>query len=204
MAKKGAVALLLVVVLYKLFSGPGRALDYGPGVVAPKQPLQITEDLPGPFDANGYRLTPLARFELEGRVLSTEAYDWDREAELAPVDIAFGWGPMSDSAVLEQIHISQGGRFYRWRVEEFPIPRPEIEHNSANMHLIPATDQVRDRIKGARVGEVAQLRGYLVRADAEDGWHWVSSLTRNDTGAGACELIWVESFESAAPLSHGG
>jgi hypothetical protein len=26
------------------------------------------------------------------------------------------------------------------------------------------------------------------------GWRWVSSLSREDTGAGACELIWVESL----------
>jgi hypothetical protein len=31
-----------------------------------------------------------------------------------------------------------------------------------------------------------------VRADASDGWRWISSLKRTDIGAGACELVWVE------------
>ena len=30
------------------------------------------------------------------------------------------------------------------------------------------------------------------RMRAPDGWRWRSSLTREDTGAGACELVWVE------------
>jgi hypothetical protein len=32
----------------------------------------------------------------------------------------------------------------------------------------------------------------LVEADGRDGWKWRSSLTRDDTGDGACELMWVE------------
>jgi hypothetical protein len=30
-----------------------------------------------------------------------------------------------------------------------------------------------------------------VRLDGEDGSHWQSSLTREDSGGGACELLWV-------------
>jgi hypothetical protein len=40
------------------------------------------------------------------------------------------------------------------------------------------------------------VRGYLVEARGADGWRWRSSLTREDTGAGACELIWVESVST--------
>jgi hypothetical protein len=29
----------------------------------------------------------------------------------------------------------------------------------------------------------------LVNATRADGWHWNSSLSRDDTGAGACELL---------------
>lgn len=41
--------------------------------------------------------------------------------------------------------------------------------------------------------QVLQLAGKLVRVDAPDGWHWQSSLTREDTGHGSCELVYVES-----------
>jgi hypothetical protein len=38
---------------------------------------------------------------------------------------------------------------------------------------------------------VVALSGYLVRVTAADGWHWNSSMTRSDSGHGACELVWV-------------
>ena len=62
-----------------------------------------------------------------------------READLSPVDVAFGWGRMSDPAVIERLTISQSNRWYHWRYEGEPsIPAPEIAVSSANMQLIPA------------------------------------------------------------------
>ena len=63
------------------------------------------------------------------------------------------------------------------------------------MHLIPANDTIERRIKAARVGQVVTLSGYLVDVKTDTGWTINSSLTREDTGAGACEVIWVESFD---------
>jgi hypothetical protein len=103
-----------------------------------------------------------------------------------------GWGRMSDEGVLRNIDISQSGRFGFWRVKEFPIPEREIETSAANMHLIAADRNIERQISQVRRGQVVHMRGYLVRADASDGWHWISSLSREDTGAGACELFWVE------------
>jgi len=140
----------------------------------------------------GYEIRPLARFELEARVLGVERYHFDRGANLSPVDLVLGWGRMSDSTVLDRIAISQGGRVYYWRTPQFPIPRREIETSSANMHMVPANEEVARQLKGARPGHVVRLAGYLIEARGTDGWRWKSSLTRTDTGNGACELIWVE------------
>lgn len=175
----------------------GRGIEHAPGVLAVAQPQQraLSVAPPPQFRKNDYTLTALAHFTLQARVLGVENYRFDREADLAPVDLTLGWGPMSDSSVLSEISISQGGRFYTWRVGRFPIPRRDIEVNSANMHLVPATAEVEKQIKRARVGNIVRLSGYLVDARAGDGWSWRSSLTREDTGAGACELIWVEQIE---------
>ncbi len=173
-----------------------RGIERAPGVIAAAVPQQrAIAASPPQFEKKGYTLTALARFTLTARVLGVERYRFGREADLAPVDFALGWGPMSDSAVLSKLKISQGGRYYHWRTDEFPVPRREIEVNSANMHLIPATPAVEKQLKRARTGSIVQLSGYLVEARAADGWRWVSSLTREDTGAGACELIWVEHLE---------
>jgi hypothetical protein len=141
---------------------------------------------------NGYSIEVLERFDIAARVLGVARYRLDREAELSPVDLALGWGPMSDSDVLRHVQITQGNRFYYWRVQHFPIPRKQIETHSANMHLIPADENVGAALSAVRRGQVVHIEGYLVEVRAADGWRWRSSLTREDTGAGACEVVWVE------------
>jgi len=172
-----------------------RPVSHGPGVLAPTDPVQTPVLAAPSLHRRGYRITPLQSFSLEARVLSTEHYWFDRGAELSPVDLALGWGPMSDQAILDHIDISQGHRFYFWHVAKFPIPRRDIETHSANMHMIPATSDIERRLESVRSGEIVRLRGYLVEVQGQDGFTWRSSLTREDTGAGACELVWVEQLE---------
>lgn len=162
-----------------------------PGVNAPGVPLQTSLSRDA-FERKDYQITPLADFELTARVLSKKTYRFGREAVLSPVDLALGWGRMSDSSVLQAIRIRQSNRWYYWSTDNFPIPRREIETSSANMHMIPGNEQIRDQLMSITEGQTVKLEGYLVRVDADDGWHWVSSMTRNDTGQGACELVYVE------------
>jgi len=169
-----------------------------PGIGVQASPLQQALAQPVRFERDGHRIEALASFDITARVLGVERYALDRAARISPVDFALGWGRMSDSAVLEKISISQSNRYYYWRVREFPIPRREIETSSANMHMIPASAPVDARLRAVRVGQIVRLRGYLVRVDGPDGGRWVSSLTREDTGGGACEVIWVESIEIQA------
>ncbi len=159
-----------------------------------KTPRQTTPG--GIIQLNGHTITPLEPFQLEALVLSREDYRFDRGARVSPTDLALGWGPMADPQVLARIDISQSNRWYRWRAEEFPIPRREIETHSANMHLIPANDTVARALKQVEPGQRIVLSGQLVRVDGDDGFHWQSSLSREDTGEGACELIWVEGLSS--------
>ena len=83
-------------------------------------------------------------------------------------------------------------RFYHWHTDDFPIPRREIEVNSANMHMVPASADVERVLNSVKPGQHITFSGYLIEARGPDGWRWKSSLTREDTGAGACELVWVE------------
>lgn len=171
-----------------------RAVTHGVGNVASETPRQQEVDDGQPQNINGYQVTPLAKFDIEARLLSSENYRFGREAELSPIDFALGWGPMSDEAVLDKIKISQSGRFYFWHVDAFPIPRKEIETHSANMHMIPVDASVERALKAVRVGQVVHITGYLVEAKTADGWRWKSSLSRNDVGFGSCELVLVKSI----------
>jgi hypothetical protein len=192
------IGLLLIALLGGVQWWRHRPQTHSPGVLAPDAPTQIDLDPGSTLQRGDITLRTRARFELTARVLSREDYRFDAGASLAPVDLALGWGRMSDSAVLAQIQISQENRFYHWHVEHFPIPRREIEQSSANMHMIPADDTTRRELDRVRPGELIHLQGFLVDASRPNGWRWRTSMTRDDTGDGACELVYVESVEPAA------
>jgi hypothetical protein len=192
--------LLLVLIAWGAWSYfTGRPIEPGPGVHAPRPPLQQPPEDSTPFAFGDYRITPLARFHATARVLGTERYRFDRGADLVPVDLALGWGALSESRHLTEIDISQGNRFYFWRAKTLPLPREEIARQSANMHLIPRDTAMRERLLGVRPGQLVSFEGQLVEVVDADGWRWRSSLSREDTGNGACELVWLERFEVRDP-----
>ena len=191
--------LLAFLALLAWWQQTPRPHTHPPGVLVADAPRQQPIDTPPPPLRKGdIAIKPLATFSLSARVLSRADYHWDFGASLIPVDLALGWGRMSDSAVLDKMEISQSVRFFTWRVKQLPIPEREIIESAANMHLIPANAAVEHAIKRTRVGDIVTFDGYLVEADWPNGTKWVSSLTRSDSGAGACELVWVEHFDATS------
>jgi hypothetical protein len=175
-----------------------RAIQPADGVLAPEAPVQA--------DANGapevvlgrWTLTPRATYEVTARILGREDYRFDLIADLVPLDLALGWGPMSDNRVLEGFRISQGARFYSWRPvnASLPIEPGEVTRNSANTHVIPANASVASKLaRLRRGGQVVRLSGLLVDGVRDDGLKIRTSLTRSDTGAGACEFLLVRAVE---------
>jgi len=148
-----------------------------------------------------YTIEPQKPYQMRARVLGKRKYTSGREAELSPVDFALGWGPMMDPLTLQEIEISQRSRFYFWKVTKFPIPRRAIEHNSANVHIVPANESISVDLAQVEVGDVVELSGSLINVTAEDGWRWRSSLSFTDTGKGACELLWLEGIKLAHSAS---
>jgi hypothetical protein len=146
------------------------------------------------IEKSGYRIQPVASYDVRAVVLSTERYRTGREADLSPVDFALGWGPMSDPAVFGQLNISQGNRWYQYRWEGQPPIAPDlIVRSSANTHLIPANSDVERAILKVQKGDTVRLRGSLVNVEHPDGWRWRSSTSRDDSGGGSCELMLVTS-----------
>jgi hypothetical protein len=181
---------LVAVGIFRWYST--REVERAPGVIAAEQPAQSRIDSGDGIERDGFRLVPRAEFSARVRVLHREDYSVGPLAKLVPTDFAVGWGPMSDSAVLADIEISQGNRFYYWRTENWPIERHAIETHSANWHVIPENESVRAELTRIRAGSLVELRGRLV--DIEGGEVGMrTSLTRDDTGAGACEILLADS-----------
>ena len=175
-----------------------RSVSRQPGVLAAAEPRQQELDPAPEFADRGYRFIQRARYDITARVLRREIYRIDGGASLAPVDLAVGWGPLSDTRIVDQLEFSQMGRFFYWKPKDFatfPLAREAMIAHGAQMHLVPATKDIDRRIRKIRPGQVATIGGYLVDIRGPGGFIWNTSLTRNDTGDGACEIVWVETLE---------
>jgi hypothetical protein len=190
-------ALWMLIVAAGLWQGWQqwrlRPLHPVDGPIAPAEPLQAPLDDVRPIAHGRWTLTPRARYDITARILSREDYRFDPISDLVPMDLALGWGAMSDNRVLRAFRISQSARFYTWRMNgPLPIPRQEVIEHSANTHVIPADASVGSQLERLRAGQVVHLTGLLVDGARDDGRWMHTSLTRSDTGDGACEVMLVE------------
>lgn len=169
-----------------------RPVEQPPGVLVAESPRQTPVANPRPWKRADYTVRPLARYELAARIVGKESYRFDATADISPMDLALGWGRLSDSAVLDRLELRQSSRWLTWRYDRPPIPPAEIQRSLANVHVIPADTHVTQTLERLRPGQVVELHGYLVEVRGPGGGAWVSSLSREDDGKGACEIMWVE------------
>lgn len=191
--KKLLLASLVLLLFLAWRDWSRRDIVHPPGVLAPHPPRQSEVEGMEPIPAGEFELHPRAAFELRARVLSREDYWLGIESDLMPVDLALGWGQMSDQSVLDRIEIWQSGRWYHTRYRgTAPVSGRTIITQSSNMHMIPANDWVHGKLKELRRGDVVNLKGYLVDVSGDAGYRWPTSLSRDDTGFGACEVFYVD------------
>jgi hypothetical protein len=194
-------SVLGAIVLFFIWLAPNNntAPEYQPGITpvlasltAPLQkPLESASQNAQPFLLNEYILQPKAEIHFSARLLGKERYRLGRESDLSPYDFALGWGAMANPQVTDQIKITQSGRWFHWRADKLPITRKELEISASNVHIIPANEAVRDQMSRVGEGDIIQMSGQLVDVRSADGFFWNTSMTRQDVGAGACEILYA-------------
>jgi hypothetical protein len=190
--KKTLIPLSILLIILVYFFYPETIITFPPGVTAPNQPKQTNLSSGKVWNVKEFKIEALAEYDIKARVLSRNNFSIGKESELSPLDLALGWGPMSDQSVIDKIDISQRNRWYNWRSDELPIPMSNVSLNSANVHIIPKDETVEEKFEKVYKGNLVEMKGYLVKVTTADGWRWISSLKRDDTGGGSCELFWVE------------
>jgi hypothetical protein len=191
----GAIAILITFLLKP---APVQSLPGQAPLAAQNIPIQnkITAD-PMLLERGGatWTITPRATYQISARVLGNRAYsDW--QAPLVPRDLALGWGDMSDPAVDEWIRWRQSGRwyYYNWPADS-PYKNNNIRNQSANVHIIPANDNLAQMLKNLSRDDMIYLEGHLVDLSATimgTERRTNTSLSRKDSGGGACEILYVE------------
>ncbi|MFK7830274.1 MAG: hypothetical protein AB8B57_10885 [Congregibacter sp.] len=176
-----------------LFTACTQRVELGPGELASEPPLQSKTER-RTLDVLGNQLHTRAEFSVTGKILSKRRYRWDRLTPLVPWDFAMGWGVLSDEAHLQHTRVTQGDRFMFWHLYDSPLSLPLVERSSANMHLIPANEAVLKIMQSVPRGAIVTITGQLVDVTLQNGKRIPTSLSRRDTGPGACEIVYVENL----------
>jgi len=188
-----SLGILIAILVYVLY--PETVITFPAGITAPDQPKQVNMTEIREWKLDDYNIQALAEYQIKARVLSRNNFSMGEESNLSPLDLALGWGPMSDQSVIDKIDISQSNRWYHWQANVLPIPSREISLNSANVHIVPKDEGIEEKFDEVYKGSLIEMKGYLVEIKKNDGWHWKSSVRRDDTGGGSCELFWVEDLQ---------
>lgn len=132
----------------------------------------------------------LAEYKLKGVVKSKKKYN-DYPSQISKYDIAIAWGDLNREEYDKHIKYTQGSRWYYYNYSrDFPEDGSFIAGNSANVHLVHSNEEILDELRKIRRNDYVNIEGYLIEAVFPNG-PWRSSLTRTDTGDGACEILYV-------------
>ncbi len=201
MNKKLIAVLALVVIAAVVFLNRGGKEQRSISGLEP--PVQQAAEGGVQLEESGYsvNITFKYSYEIDAVVLSARSYHGSSLGDrLAPKDLALGWGTVAEYNDRIDFHWSQSGRWYYWRVNSDTDLSPVggsggVAKQSANNHIIPADDSVKKQLGRVKKGDHVIITGYLVdlRGEKPDGSYftWNSSVSRDDTGDGACELIYA-------------
>lgn len=146
-----------------------------------------------------WTLIPRARYQIAARVLGNKAYNRDWQSPVAPLDLALAWGELGDPDVDEWLEWYQDSRWYHyyWKGDS-PYTGNAIVTQSANTHIIPATEELATILGQVGVNNRILLEGFLVDVEVRNEAngpllrHANTSLVRTDSGEFSCEILYVE------------
>lgn len=165
-------------------------------------PLSLSKPVtPITLEKDGYtwHMFPRADYRIAARVLQRKRYD-DWQATFAPVDLALGWGEISEPGADKWIGWRQSNRWYYYRLRRLlilgsPLSQDYVREHSSNVHVVPATTKMASALQQLERNSFVLMEGKLVDVEAnKDGaiQQFFTSLSRTDGGDASCEIMYVE------------
>lgn len=154
-----------------------------------------------------YEVKPLYEYVINALIVNKmyyrlfSIYNYDK---VFPMDLCLIWGSNVESGVFrnKSVKFSQDCRWC-W-AEWFGNVNFNLDEMSNN-HLLLNNPKLERKIKTLVIGDQIKIKGKLVNVKAnlvgkpgrfdEKNLTWNTSTTRTDSGAGACEVIYVEDLQ---------
>ncbi|MBL7557315.1 MAG: hypothetical protein JNM24_15920 [Bdellovibrionaceae bacterium] len=173
-----------------------------------KEPVQIpTTKTSFTMEANGhrYQLNPTHDYEIWGLVVSNHDSDsWtDTSHEswndyINTKDICVIWGTNILNPYLDKLNFRNGNWTCYVQTKSGDAWQKFQMDQMSNNHLIPANINIQKLIENSKVGDEIRIKGHLVNYSVDGGPYRNTSVSRADRENGACEIIYVNEFETLA------
>lgn len=153
------------------------------------------------IDDYDYFIQPQYDYELYGMVVSYRLHNSDTGAHLRwgdhlnVADLCVVWSENAFEARLNEMEFrnQEWTCYYQW-----PNREVRSSFNSSklsNNHLITEDSGLRQSIKKIGIGDQIRIKGWLSSYRSNEKSIRGTSITRSDTGNGACETIYVNEVE---------
>ncbi|MGQ0586430.1 MAG: hypothetical protein ACT4PK_04430 [Gammaproteobacteria bacterium] len=147
-----------------------------------------------------YEVQPVASYDLYGLVVSHNdihgiADIYHDEDSVDTKDLCVIWGANLERYDYLRITFENTPTWchWSWRSDEIRFDSTAI----ANNHLVTGSDALRAALERVHVGDQVRFTGVLANyRDLRHPEYWrPTSTSRTDSGGGACEVVFFESFE---------
>ena len=182
--------------------------DFQPGLQLQaeleNQPLQaaISKD---PFtvavNSVNYQIQPLYDYTLYGLVVSYSHHDGDSmlhklwNDHLNTSDVCVAWSNTAFDLDLNDYSFWNGQFTCNIKTSDSAAWARFDMNQLSNNHLLSDDPALRSKIEDISIGDQIYIKGWLAEYANEGGGKRGTSITREDTGNGACETIFVNEFD---------
>jgi len=174
-----------------------------------EEPKQLRTRKPA-FDArvNGvdYRIQPRYSYDLQGVIVSLHHSDawWDYAHKewgdhVNVMDLCVVWGENVRSGAYRRLSYHNTQWECHWSTGSSEAWQAFNGSEVSNNHIVTDDPALARTLKKLRIGDQVRLRGYLVdyttMKNGAPAGKRVSSEVRDDSGPGACEVLYVDSLD---------
>ncbi|MBV1927883.1 MAG: hypothetical protein KUG81_00005, partial [Gammaproteobacteria bacterium] len=148
-----------------------------------------------------YQVQALYDYELHGLVVSYAHHDgnamlhkrWNDHLNAA--DLCVVWSSTAFDLNLNDYSFWNGQFTCNIKTSDSAAWARFDMNQLSNNHLLSNDNVIRNKIRDISIGDQIHIKGWLSEYASEGGGKRGTSITREDTGNGACETIFVTEFE---------
>jgi hypothetical protein len=172
-----------------------------------QNPIQTKTDH-SPFNIEAenmvYSIKPLYNYELYGMVVSYhycgvwwDIYHHDLWKDYINIkDLCVVWGENIETEVYKDMEFSSNSWTCNYRWPDSQVKKRFCKTCLSNNHLLSEYQGIKRKLMNTEIGDQIYIKGYLAEYSQEaSSFKRGTSITRTDTGNGACETIYIEDYQ---------